>query len=1119
MGLVYGKLYYTILDSHIEGSCLYMTTNADLSVPQQQFRGIYFDFIVIQVKLNIWQFEPLVKSGLYRCLSINARKPMKEKNPEDKSVTSAAKPVADRNESQNDYTDRNRRNLRERDSLLRSITRNMPAIIFQGYVSDSGKLGVSYASDNLFRVFGLPADKDNIFDLFVSHVHKEDQDRLLATIRSAVEATGAWNFEGRFVKPSGEQLWFQGLSMPRKEHGRLIYDGILLDITERKKMEQALRESEARLKDAQRMAKIGSWDHDLVSDRFYWSDEMFRIFEIAPENLSYETMLAAVHPEDRNKFEAALKEGLINRTHIINYNRLQMPDGRIKYIAAQGQAVFSAEGNPMRLYGTAQDVTESKKVEEALLKSEERYRSLFEDAIEGIYQTTLNGRYIILNSSMARMLGYDSIQDALDKITDIGTQVYADPEERKALIVDLVRDGRITGREVLFKRRDGVKLKVLLNARLAYDKNGAPEHIEGSCIDMTDKWLAEEELRKLASVVTHSSELINLANLDGKMIFLNDAGSRMLGIEPDRINELQIEQVIPDHLIPVVRTELLPALIKTGAWEGELQYKNLKTGKLTDVYALAFAILDPTNKAPLYLANVSRDITENKLSDQALREAESRYRMLFDHAPYGIVIMDPETIAIIDVNETVCRQFGYSREELLKLDVTNIEIDGSPENKRERMQKAIRNGRNAFETQIRSRQGDIRTIEVAMQMTEISGRPLCYCAISDITEHRRLMDQLRHSQKLEGLGQLAGGIAHDFNNVLNVVIGFTELIKMKMREDDPARHYADEIMNAGMRGAALTRQILAFSRKQALDMKPVNINNIIVNLQKMLRRLVREDISIHLNLADRDLIVMADAGQIEQALMNLATNACDAMPNGGSITIATGPFIMDDKFVETHGFGRPDNYALINFSDTGCGMDNETRLHIFEPFYTTKQPGKGTGLGLAAVYGIVNQHGGHINVYSEEGRGTNFKLYLPLTLTSTEKIEKVKPSELKGGTETILIAEDEETLRMLTKTVLTNYGYNVIEAVDGEDAIAKYAENRDAIRLVILDAIMPNKNGFEAFEAIRGLRPEIKAVFMSGYTDGSVNINELSDKGAAFLQKPVKPADLLRTVRETLDEG
>jgi PAS domain S-box-containing protein len=410
-----------------------------------------------------------------------------------------------------------------------------------------------------------------------------------------------------------------------------------------------------------------------------------------------------------------------------------------------------------------------------------------------------------------------------------------------------------------------------------------------------------------------SPDLLCLADMDGRFIRLNPSWENTLGY---RIDELEgtkfIELVHPDDL-----DATLEAVAELSKGENITDFTNRYHCKDGSYRWIEWRSI-PYKKTLIYAA--ARDITERRRTEQALQEAETRYRMLFDHAPNGIVIMDPETMAILDLNETLCRQFGYSREELMTLDLADIEIDGKPEENRTRIEKARQDGRNDFETRIRKKNGDIRTIDVTMQLTEIAGRPVCHAVISDITEHRRLMEQLNHSRKLEGLGQLAGGIAHDFNNVLNVVIGFTELMKMSMDEDDPSRQYADGIMHAGMKGAALTKQILAFSRKQALDMKPVNINDIIVNLRKMLRRLVREDIGINLNLADRDLIVMADTGQIEQSLINLTTNARDAMPNGGTITISTSIIDMDEKFVETHGFGRPDKYALISFSDTGCGI-------------------------------------------------------------------------------------------------------------------------------------------------------------------------------------------------------
>jgi two-component system, cell cycle sensor histidine kinase and response regulator CckA len=519
---------------------------------------------------------------------------------------------------------------------------------------------------------------------------------------------------------------------------------------------------------------------------------------------------------------------------------------------------------------------------------------------------------------------------------------------------------------------------------------------------------------------------------------------------------------------------------------------------------------------PCFLAGYTIDITERKHAEAALLEAEARYHILFDNAPDGIVICDPETARILEFNETACRQLGYSRDEFSRLSISDIDINDTPEIVRYRFDEVLREGRVDFETRHRTKSGEIRTVHITLMTTEISGRRALHCVLRDITERRRLQDQLRHAQKLESIGQLAGGIAHDFNNVLNAVVGYAGMMQMDLTESDPMRHFADEIAAAAMRGASLTTQILAFSRKQTLEMRPVNINEVILSLEKMLHRLVREDIIIKLSLPCQALFVMADAAQIDQVLINLTTNARDAMPNGGEILISTNIFAMNEEFVLTHGYGRPGKYALITFSDSGCGMDEETRLRIFDPFFTTKEIGRGTGLGLAVVHGILKQHGGFVDLYSEPGKGTVFNIYLPLTDSASEEIEVTTPIERRGGTETILIAEDDASLRKLSGTVLTHFGYRIIEAVDGEDAILKFSQNSDAIELVILDCIMPKKNGGEAYESINRLKPGIKTIFMSGYADESFPYRELFDK-TAFIRKPMKPDELLHVVRETLD--
>jgi nitrogen-specific signal transduction histidine kinase len=388
----------------------------------------------------------------------------------------------------------------------------------------------------------------------------------------------------------------------------------------------------------------------------------------------------------------------------------------------------------------------------------------------------------------------------------------------------------------------------------------------------------------------------------------------------------------------------------------------------------------------------------------------------------------------------------------------------------------------------------------------------------DITEHKKLEDQLRHAQKMEAVGSLAGGIAHDFNNILNVIMGYGSMIMDKLEAGSCLKEQMNEVLTAAERAATLTKRLLVFSRKQVVEVKPVNINELIVGLQKMLGRMVRENIEITLNLAVRPMIVLADAGQIEQVLMNLASNAKDAMSEGGRLTIGTGIQELDDEYVAAYGYGKPGRYALITVADTGSGIDAETQQKIFEPFFTTKGIGEGTGLGLAISYGIIKQHNGYIKVYSESGQGTEFKIYLPLVEESVESDKKTEDLvPVKGGSETILVAEDDASLRVLTITVLESFGYSVITAEDGEDAIKKFMENSDKIQLVILDMIMPKKSGKEAYDEMMKIIPSMKSLFTSGYTMDIIKTGELTEAGLDFIHKPVRPQDLLKKVREILD--
>lgn len=392
--------------------------------------------------------------------------------------------------------------------------------------------------------------------------------------------------------------------------------------------------------------------------------------------------------------------------------------------------------------------------------------------------------------------------------------------------------------------------------------------------------------------------------------------------------------------------------------------------------------------------------------------------------------------------------------------------------------------------------------------------------VRDITERKKLEDQLRQPQKMEAIGQLAGGIAHDFNNILTAIIGYSHLLQLKMHESDPLRSNVAHILDASERAATLTSSLLAFSRKQVINLKLVNVNELVKKSEKLLKRLIREDIDFRTDCADGEITVMADSLQIEQVLMNLVTNARDAMPDGGSLTIKTVQVSLDQSFEKLYGYGKAGDYALVTVADTGAGMDEKTREKIFEPFFTTKEQGKGTGLGLSMVYGIVKQHDGYITVYSEPGEGTTFNIYLPAAKPQQEVLgERVdeEAAEVRGGSETILVAEDDAALRKLSQTILQQFGYTVIEAIDGEDAVMKFIENRDNVQLVVLDAIMPRKKGKEAYDDMKIMKPDIKVLFASGYTADVIGGAGLPEQGLHFIHKPLSPRDLLLKVRQILD--
>jgi two-component system cell cycle sensor histidine kinase/response regulator CckA len=516
----------------------------------------------------------------------------------------------------------------------------------------------------------------------------------------------------------------------------------------------------------------------------------------------------------------------------------------------------------------------------------------------------------------------------------------------------------------------------------------------------------------------------------------------------------------------------------------------------------------------------ARAIEALKTSEDALRQSEERYRSLIQNAVYGIY---HSTIGgrFAEVNRALVAMLGYlSDAELMEVGIENLYAD--PTERRRLIDRLQSNRIEGIETQWKRKDGSRITVRLSGRVLRSSEGDIdgFEMIVEDVTERRLLESQFRQAQKMEAIGRLAGGIAHDFNNLLTAMLGYSDLLLDQFAESDPSRYDVLEIKKAAERASSLTRQLLAFSRKQVLQPKPLDLNSIVSGFDKMLRRLIGEDVELITALGDDLGRVKADPGQVEQIIMNLAVNARDAMPNGGKLIIETNNVELDAAYARRHEPVIPGRYVVLAVSDTGCGMDDEVKSHLFEPFFSTKERGKGTGLGLATVYGIVKQSGGYIWVYSEPGRGASFKIYLPrIDGTVVDAAGSPRTSGATSGDETVLVVEDEPAVRRLAVEVLRRHGYQVLEAADGGEAMKVAERHPGNIHVLITDLVMPEMNGVDLAGRLIARRPATRVLYISGYTDEAVARGGVLEPGTNFLQKPFNSYRLASTVRQVLDRS
>ncbi|HVG32634.1 MAG TPA: ATP-binding protein [Pyrinomonadaceae bacterium] len=535
-------------------------------------------------------------------------------------------------------------------------------------------------------------------------------------------------------------------------------------------------------------------------------------------------------------------------------------------------------------------------------------------------------------------------------------------------------------------------------------------------------------------------------------------------------------------------------------------------------------VVERTGQLEAANCGLEKEVAERELADKALRDSEARYRMLFESNPFPMWVYDLETLSFLAINEAAVHCYGYSREEFLSMTIKDIRPAEDVPALLQNISQVLSGRDEAGAWRHQKKDGQLIDVEITSYPLSFAGRRAELVLASDITMRkkteealRRSEEQLRQAQKMEAVGKLAGGVAHDFNNLLTVINGHTSLSLRRLEKDDPLYYKLETIQAAGERAASLTRQLLAFSRKQIMQPKVLDLNHVIFETNKMLQRLIGEDIDLLIGLMPDLGKVKADPGQIEQVLMNLSVNARDAMPKGGKLTIETHNVYIDEEYSRRHVSVPPGRYVMLAVSDTGCGMDAATQARIFEPFFTTKEVGRGTGLGLSTVYGIVKQSGGNVWVYSEVGRGTTFKIYLPCVDSPAEEFKTSIETKAPAGTETVLLVEDEEMVRNMTREILQESGYQVLEATHGQEALTVAERHAGPIHLMLSDVVMPQMSGRELAEQLSPVRREMKVLYMSGYTDDAIVHHGVLDEGMAFIEKPFTPDTLTRKLREVLD--
>jgi two-component system cell cycle sensor histidine kinase/response regulator CckA len=1011
-----------------------------------------------------------------------------------------------------DITDRKKMEvmLRESEEQLQAIFRASPAAVF--LVNPEGC--ITFSNQSMGTLFSCESD-ELLGTPYVELVHPDERnigyDKMKALMAGQIDHV---SLERRYVsKDSGEFLGHlsgRRLLGPDGELTGLV--GIITDITDRKKAEEALRESEEHYRNFFENALVGLFRSRL-------SDGLFiEINSKAAEQqgLPVEEIVGKVrssdryrNPDQRNELISKLRRD--GEVHDFEAD-LTLHDGRDVTFS------LSVKAYPDKDYmeGAMIDVTDRKKAEDALRKNKALLEAVWRTSPVGI-AVARNRVFTWVNKAWAEMHGYRDVQEVVGLSTEVSYASATEFERIGTVFYEALKTQTVAESHAHCRRKDGSLFHGHIRLTLL-DPDNPDAGVIGAIIDVTDRKKAEDALKeseeKFRAIFEGAGDgIFGVDTETRKAVVVSPSMCGITGYTQSELLQLRVDDLHPEEQMPHVLEHFFKLL------HGEISTaKDVPViRKNGDVVYCDISVGFSRFCGREVLLGFFRDVTELKLAEQSIRESQRRYRTLFEQSKDAILIVHPEGM-IIDANAACWDLFGAARDEIVGANILQFYRNPSD---RDRLREGI--GRKGFvkdfDWRVKQKTGGERhCLLTSTAWKDGHGTILAHLSIArDITDSKRLEEQLLQSQKMEAVGTLAGGIAHDFNNLLQVIQGYADLGLMDMRRDEPGYSKFLEIRSAARKAADLTQSLLTFSRRVEGQLRPVDLNQELIQISKMLERTIPKMIAIDLEVASDLLVAEVDPGQFQQAVMNLAVNARDAMPEGGRLVIQTANVNLDEEYCKAHIGAEPGTHVMLAVSDTGYGMDKNTRKKIFDPFFTTKEVGKGTGLGLSIVFGIVKSHGGTITCYSEPGEGTTFKIYLPAIKQAQGHEVEVHSERLIGGTETILLVDDEDAVRKLGESILRRFGYTVLTASNGLEALEVFQNQKERIPLVILDLIMPEMGGRECLREIMRIDPAAKVLIASGYGANGQIDGALEDGARTSIRKPYESRQLLEAVRRVLD--